>query len=165
MVVVQALRDVQDPFARQPEALEEDLEVVRVRLVAAALLRGHDPVEVDAEPRSRPEQVVVAVREHAQAEARLEQGQRGRRVGERGPVPDRAAEPADLLVGRLGAVARRDTPPPTRGSRGRSGTAGLGGGLEARVRLEQLVVVEASPAARAPAQGGPGPASQSMSVP
>ena len=71
----------------RPRRSNSDLEVVRVRLVAAALLRGHDPVEVDAEPAVRGrEQVVVAVREHAEAEARLEHGERGRGVVERGPV-------------------------------------------------------------------------------
>ena len=45
VVVEQALGDVQDPFAWQTDPLEGDLEVARVRLVAAGLLGRDDPLE------------------------------------------------------------------------------------------------------------------------
>ena len=72
VVVEQALGDVQDPLARDVDALEREREVRRVRLVAARLLRGHDPVELDPEaPVGEREQVVVAVRDNAEPEAPL----------------------------------------------------------------------------------------------
>ena len=99
VVVEQALGDVQDPGRRDAVARAsrspQRLEVVRVRLVRADLLGRHDPVELDAEPAvRRGEQVVVAVRQDAEPEARLEPVERSGRVRERRPVADRAAERA-----------------------------------------------------------------------
>ena len=93
MVVEEALRDVQDALPRQPDALEGDLEVVRVRFVAAGHLGGHDPIEVGLEARSRAgEQVVVAVGDDPQPESLPEPPQRLDRIGEGGPLPDRIGE-------------------------------------------------------------------------
>jgi len=50
VVVKQALRDVQYPLARDVDALERELKATHAWLVAARLLRGDDPVELDAEP-------------------------------------------------------------------------------------------------------------------
>jgi hypothetical protein len=104
VVVEEALRDVDDAILRQPDALEQDLEVADIRLVGADLLGRHHPVEVHTEPSSRGgEQIVVAVRQHAQAKASLQTVQRVRRIRERRPVLDRPRERADLVGGRFEA--------------------------------------------------------------
>jgi hypothetical protein len=109
VVVEEALGDVEDPTPRQGQAFEEELEVGHPGLVAAGLLGGHDPVELDPEPAVRGgEEVVVAVREDAQAEVPLQAGQGGRRIREGGPVADGAAERLDLRWRGFDAVARGD---------------------------------------------------------
>ena len=73
VVVEQALCDMEDPLARQPDPLESNLEVVRIRLVAPRRLGGHDPVELGAEAAGGPrEEVVIAIRDDAEPEALVE---------------------------------------------------------------------------------------------
>jgi len=96
VVVVQALRDVEDPLgpdAVHRKPLQQRPEVPLVRLVRADLLGGDDPVEVNAKPAiRRSEQVVIAVRQDAEAKAGPKPNQRVVGVGKRRPVGNRAAE-------------------------------------------------------------------------
>ena len=74
-------------------------------LVAPGLFGRDDPVERDPElPVRCREQVVVAVRDDAEAVARLQPSERRRRVRERRPVDDGAAERAHLLGRRFDPV-------------------------------------------------------------
>ena len=130
-----------------PTRSNSSLEVVGVRLVAAGLLCGDDPVEADAEPRVRGgEQVVVAVGQDAEPEARLEPRQRGGGVGERRPIDHRAAERGELVIGRLDAVVAH-----VAASRRREDVAiaavwrPFARRLEAGVGLEQLLAIGATP--------------------
>ena len=158
MVVVEALGDVEDPLARQPDALEGDLEVALVRLVATDLLGGHDPVEVDAEAGGRArEQVVVAVGDDAEPEPPVEAGQGVGGVGECRPVADRIGEGRHL--GRAsGSTPRPAATPRTPIARivavGQV-RPGLGRRLDGRVGLEQLVVRPVDAVRRRGLAGGP----------
>ena len=97
VVVPEALRDVEDPLARDADPLEREPEGPLVGLVGPGLLRGDDVVERDAQPRRRPgEQVVVAVRDRDEPVAGLQARERLGRVGERRPVGDRPGERRDL---------------------------------------------------------------------
>jgi hypothetical protein len=90
----------------------------------------------------RGEQIVVAIRDHRQAETLGEPGERIGRVGEGGPLPHRAAEGRGLLERRLDAELRadaahaagKDVPVPPVGP-------GLDRGLVARVPLEEVLVL------------------------
>ena len=125
MVVEQALGDVQDPLARQPDPLEGDVEVALVRLVGADLLGGDDPVEGDAEPPGgRGEQVVVAVGDDAEPEPLRQPRERRGRVRERGPVGDGGAERRELRPPSARTPARRPRRrAPPRRRRGSADTA------------------------------------------
>ena len=113
VVVVQALGDVEDAVARQPEPLEREFEVPLARLVAPGLLGGHDPVEVGAEASRRPgEQVVVAIGDDAEAEPSMEAGEGSRRIGEGRPLADRIGEGRDLVRVRVEAKVGADATDP-----------------------------------------------------
>ena len=152
VVVEQALGDVEDPLARQPDPLEGDLEVVLVGLVAPGLLGGHDPVERRAEARrGSGEQVVIAVGDDAEPEALVEPRQGRRRIGEGRPVADRIGERRDLGSVGLDAVVGGD---PAQAAAEDLAVAQvrarLGGRFDPGERLEQLVVGGLD-AARSPA--------------
>jgi len=112
VIVIEALGDVEDPGRRDParvEPLAQGFEVVDVRLVAADLLGGDDPVEVDAEAAVRGrEEGVVAIRQDAQLESSPQLLEGPGRVVEGRPVADRAAERGRLVVGQLRAEPARD---------------------------------------------------------
>ncbi len=102
VVVEQTLGDMDDAILGQRKPVEHDREIALVRFVRADLLRRDHPVEVNAEPTvRRSEQVVIAIRQHAETEATLQPAQRLRGVRERGPVLDGTREPFDLVRGRL----------------------------------------------------------------
>ena len=97
-VVEEALGDVQNGVDGHAEALERQLEVARIGLVAAGLLGRYDFVELDSQAARREgEQVVIHVGDHRQPIARREDAQGGHGVVEGSPAGDRLRERGSLL--------------------------------------------------------------------
>ena len=98
VVVEQALRDMEDPVTRKPDPLHGNLEVVRVRLVAPGRLRRDDPIEIGPQAPSRPsEQVVIAVRDHAEPETFVEPSRAAAESGKAGHSPTESPNAAASL--------------------------------------------------------------------
>ena len=144
----------------RPSRSKASSKLRSVRLVAPGLLGGHDPVEVGAEARGRSrEQVVVAVGDDPQPETLVEasQGRRGIREGR--PVADRIREGRHLRRVGLDAMAAATPRTPRREDLAIGQIRpGLGGCLDRRVRLQQLIVGAVDAARRQdPAEGGQDP--------
>ena len=166
MVVEEALGDVQDPLPRHVDRRERRIEVAVARLVGTHLLGSDDPVERHAEAAVRGrEQVVVAVRDDAEAEAFLEPPQGVGAVSNAGQSPTEPPNAASSSS--LGVDSQA----------GRHATGGAGEHLavaQVRAVLEgRLLLAYASSSSssvrRLGPEEGPEPAaipvSQSMSVP
>ena len=109
VVVEEALRDVEDPFPRDVDRLERELEPGRRRLVAPRHLRGDDPIEGQSELLVRHrEEIGVAVRDHAEPVTLVQTAERLGAVREDGPVAHALGEPRDDLVVHLEAEVRGD---------------------------------------------------------
>src|SRR5687768_6007063 len=99
VVVVEALRDVEDLFAGGRDRGECELEVLHTWFVAPRFLRGDDPIEAHAKPLvGCGEQIVVTVRDDGQLEALPESTERGGGVRERRPVTDTIGETARGII-------------------------------------------------------------------
>jgi hypothetical protein len=135
-------RSIQAVRPRSADLGQGELEIARIRLVAAELLGRDHPVETNPEALVRAgKEVRVAVRDHAQLEARGEAGQGVDRVGEGGPVADRFREPLDLVGSRIDAELAGDAHKgPGQDRPVLEVRASLGRRLEPGERLEELVV-------------------------
>ena len=172
MIVVQALGDVQDALLRHAQLaldpLVREQEARGVGLVATDLLRGDHRIERDPEPLlGRGEEIVVAVRDGHEREARVQPLERLARVGKRRPVDDGASELARLGVADGRPELRRDPAQADREHLAVGRARCLRGVLEAREPRQQVLVAERRrPRRRAPcAARATSPVSQSISVP